>query len=98
MTDATIITTQTLFYDTYEYEFGDGFYPMLQKGDLSYKQIDIKFLYNIKHNCWVQTNEIVISGLDGDNGVNLLNRMNEKNNLKCVAIYNFHNQKLYPTR
>jgi len=98
MSDSHVITKETLFYDTYEYEFGDGFYPTIEKDDISNKQIEIQFLYNKKQNCWVQQNEIVISGLDGNNGIQLLTRMNEKKNVCCVAIYNYFNSKIYPTK
>jgi len=98
MTDTTIISTQILFYDTYEYEFGDGFYPTIEKDVLTNKQISINFLYDKTKNQWIQINEIVISGLDGDNGINLLNLMNKKNNVNCVAIYNSCKQILYPKK
>ena len=42
-------------------------------------------------------NQQDISGLDGDNGIKLLNIMNKKNNVNCIEIYNSHNKKIYPT-
>lgn len=96
-TETRIITAQILFYDTYECEFGDGFYPVINQDDLSYKRIEIKFLFNPTNNCWIQMNQQDISGLDGDNGIKLLNIMNKKNNVNCIEIYNSHNKKIYPT-
>lgn len=91
-----LITKQTLYYDKYEQEFGDGFYPVIEKNMTCSEEIIISFLYNKFYNSWVQIDQIPINGLDGDNGFYLLNILNEKNNLNCISIKNIDYSNIYP--
>jgi hypothetical protein len=69
--------TITLYYDTYEYEFGDGFYPYPEeKPELT--PIELSFYYSPKKNQWKQYRkglEPVIFGFDshGEAVLRLLN-------------------------
>jgi hypothetical protein len=96
MTSQYLITWKTLYYDKYEYEFGDGFYPVIEKNNSCSEETAITFLYNKFYNSWVQVDNINISGLDGDNGIKLLNIMNKKYNLDCISIKNINYSNIYP--
>ena len=63
-----------VYYDTYEYQFGDGFYPHLQRKN----QMDgrIKVGFGIVNNEWIQTTGPYIDGLDGNSGAEFLEYMN----------------------
>jgi len=93
-----LITTETLYYDKYDYEYGHehGFYPVIEKNNYSSEKIVISFLYNKFYNSWVQINNINISGLDQHTGFILLTNMNKKYNLNCVSIKNTHYSNIYP--
>jgi hypothetical protein len=52
----------TLYYDPYELEFGDGFFPVFNRKD-GYKSIDISFEYY--DNELTQLSGPVIQGYDG---------------------------------
>lgn len=91
-----LIAKQTLYYDKYEYEFGNGFYPVIEKNNSCSEEIVISFLYNKFYNSWVQIDEPLIYGFHDDNGFNLLNIMNEKYNVNCISIKNTRYSNIYP--
>ena len=63
-----------MYYDYYEQSYGDGFYPMTQKWASCNQSIHIKF--KLIGNFWRQMDEIMICGLDGNEGLLLLNKLN----------------------
>jgi hypothetical protein len=63
-----------MYYDYYEQNFGDGFYPILEKSGPCTQSIHIKF--KLINNYWVQMDEIMMCGLDGNEGVLLLHKLN----------------------
>lgn len=67
-----------LFYDAYEYKFGDGYYP----GDKQEDSFDARqvHVFQKDKNSWVQLTGPNIQGLDGDYGVKLLKILNASNN------------------
>ncbi len=82
-----------LYYDSYEKEFGDGFYPVTKQDNTCSKEIIINFL--LKDQYWIQTNESIIFGLDGNEGKLLLDKLN-RGTEKGVGIKNNLLKKLYP--
>ena len=63
-----------VWYDVYEYEVGDGFYPNLEheEGDGRAK---VGFV--LRDNKWLQTSGPYIDGLDGNHGVSFLEHLND---------------------
>ena len=95
--------TTTMYYDEYEANFGDGFYPLLDKESSHMKPIEISFIeYKLssKETVWKQTGSATfILGLDGPTGPNLLKFLNEhtcRNHKKIVS--GPVNMQLYPKR
>ena len=78
----------TFFYDEYEKENGDGFYPVLEKCTACTTEITINFTVYEKHNVWKQINNFNIDGLDGNHGEILLKRLNTLAGKNCVSIVN----------
>lgn len=56
--------TITLYYDSYEKNYGDGFYPLIYKDLSCDKQIDIDF--ELIDGNLIQRNGPPISGYDGN--------------------------------
>jgi hypothetical protein len=93
-----IVAKELIYYDKYEYEFGDGFYPTIEQYNPCNESDYVSFTYNKNYNCWVQTDGINICGLDGNNGINLLNIINKKHNLNCIKIKNRIYSDIYPKK
>jgi hypothetical protein len=91
-----INSKEELYYDEDEFLYGDGFYPSLNKSKTNYKIAIIEFIFIDKLNYWIQLDGICISGLDCDNGINLLNNLNKKNNSRGFSIYNKYGNLIYP--
>jgi hypothetical protein len=74
----------TLYYDSYEKNYGDGFFPltMYYKG---YDQVNIGFIYS--NSFWRQISGDNIHGLDGNERNYLLNILND-NKICCSSILN----------
>jgi hypothetical protein len=84
----------TMFYDSYEKEYGDGFYPVNEKDATCNSEIIIQFkLFNTLF--WKQTTSTSIDGLDGDQGLILLNKINEMSKNKGTTIFNKNNNIIY---
>ena len=66
-----------LYYDSYEKDFGDGFYPSTTKSEPCTTEIDITFILDMSNHYWIQTNCANINGLDGNEGYKLLTLLNE---------------------
>jgi hypothetical protein len=93
--------SQLMYYDSYEYEFGDGFYPQISKDTLD-SELTINFA--LINNTWKQTNSNNINGLDGNCGEHLLQLLNQQllnqkcdnKESSCKIIYNRNNKLIYP--
>ena len=86
--------TTTMYYDEYEANFGDGFYPLLDKESSHMKSVEISFIeYKMPNGLgeivWKQIGSATwIQGLDGETGPNLLKFLNEhssRNHTKIVS-------------
>lgn len=75
-----------MYYDPYEKEYGDGFYPITEKTGACSNKITI--IFYIKYDCWTQYSYPTIMGLDGDEGEKLLELLNTKYNKTCNSILN----------
>ena len=73
-----------LYYDSYEKNFGDGFYPQttFSKG---FTEIEIEFRYS--NGFWRQCSGDNIHGLDGNERTYLLTILND-NKICCSSILN----------
>ena len=98
-----------LYYDGYEYEFGDGFYPQLNELP-GYKYKEVKFEFIRERNVWKQvfdTEQKAITGLDPPYGKELLSVLNATRvtettdtrdtteTIKATSIENMWNKKVY---
>ena len=90
-----------MYYDKYEEEYGDGFYPLLHKESSHLKLIEISFTeYKIPDGeiVWKQTGSATwILGLDGSTGPDLLKLLNDhssRNHKKIVS--GVINMQVYP--
>ena len=84
-----------MFYDEYEYHYGDGMFPIVfqTKDTFHFKKDTFHFIFDPKTSAWNQHKEhLVISGLDGDNGVKLLEILG-----KGKAIYNSYGRCIFHT-
>jgi len=93
-----IVLTRNMYYDKYEKDCGDGFYPQLQPlHGTEYDSTSIKFkLVNQYPTIWIQANNSVIYGLDGDYGIELLNSLNKEANKNATSISNSGGRTIYP--
>lgn len=86
----------TFYYDTYELEFGDGFYPLLTKNNEDMKAIDIPFTFIVIDKSWRQDGGEPIYGLDGSTGERLLKLLNNKIEVNGLKIQSLMHRQLYP--
>ena len=70
----------TVYYDSYEYEMGDGLYPSSDNKDGFDACMNIRF--RREGSTWMQASGKCIDGLDGHYGVNMLTRLNDLYNEK----------------
>ena len=64
-----------VFYDAYEYRFGDGYYPYIKPDNLSMDAHNVHVFQKDKHS-WIQMTGPNIQGLDGEGGIRLLELLN----------------------
>jgi len=71
-----------MFYDSYESDFGDGFYPVTKSSDPCTDKTSIWFQLTTDQNSniyWKQTNNSkIIQGLDGNEGILLFTQLNNQ--------------------
>jgi hypothetical protein len=65
-----------VYFDNWEYRQGDGFYPNTKKEHESDACTKVGFV--LRENRWIQTTGPYIYGLDGNNGTNFLELLNNK--------------------
>jgi hypothetical protein len=87
------------YYDSYEKDFGDGFYPLVKTNNTiepTMKETQIQF--QVINNIWKQASGDMIYGLDGENGKILLNILNAKQGSVTVGtqIVNSSYITIYP--
>ena len=86
-----------LYYDDYEYEFGDGFYPQLNElSGYKYKQVQFEFIP--ERNAWKQvfdSEQKAITGLDPPYGEELLSVLNIEGGKEATRIENMWNKKIH---
>lgn len=78
----------TLFYDEYEKNNGDGFYPVIEKSHACDTPITIKFTLDKQHKYWKQVDSYNIDGLDGNGGELLLKMFYQIEHFNCTVIVN----------
>lgn len=87
-----------LFYDDYEYTFGDGFYPLFENNEHN-SLSSIQITFRLIDGMWIQDNNInvkCIRGLDGNEGGKLLLLLNGINKSTSNVIKNSINKIIYP--
>ena len=97
-----VIIKRKLYYDSYEKEFGDGFYPQLHPfgGICSCANTMITFRL-INYNsygelAWAQADNCVIYGFDGESGIQILNSLNQEAKFDAKIIMNSGGRVIYP--
>ena len=78
-----LVKTITLYYDSYEKNFGDGFYPQTTFVQ-GYESINIQF--NFTDGYWQQSSGDPITGFDGNERKNVLNLLNHHDKLHSEVI------------
>jgi len=73
-----------LYYDAYEYQIGDGYYPYDKEDKISRDDRKVHVFQKDK-NRWIQLTGPIIQGLDGDGGVKLLERLNASKENQMTA-------------
>jgi hypothetical protein len=100
-----VVLTRKMYYDKYDKEQGDGFYPQLSRRmNSSYgsdnnrnDSVDIKFRWSeIYSDVWTQLDNSVIYGFDGKYGKELLDSLNEESYLNARRISNSGGRIIHP--
>ena len=93
------VKTIEMFYDEYECNFGDGFYPLLIN-EPALKNIQITFIQElIKYTgeiVWKQKTCGPIFGLDGTTGPDLLNILNVSSAVNITKIFDVYGRQIQP--
>ena len=66
----------TLYYDSYEAKFGDGFYPQTQPDRSCSDEIEIGF--ELVHGTWTQVTGPRIHGYDGNEYTKVMRILNKE--------------------
>ena len=72
-----------LYYDAYEKNFGDGYFCSSEHE--SHCDSVKTHVFQIHNDMWIQISGDCIDGLDGDNGINLLDKLNGTKELQIIA-------------
>ena len=99
-----IVLVRKMYFDTYEREFGDGFYPQLTpmvnsygNNSTGYDSVNIKFRWSeIYPSVWTQIDNSVIYGFDGKCGAELLHSLNEEADKSATQISNSGGRIIHP--
>jgi hypothetical protein len=84
-----------MYYDEYECLHGDGFYPCMEPEE-GFHEINLTFM--LYKQTWVQhpRSKYTIFGLDGNNGIKLLQYLNQSvDESESTSIYNSNMTKIY---
>ena len=93
MTTPMLISKQ-MYYDKYESEFGDGFYPQLTPLENNPFTL-IYFQFIKKRNVWKQLGDVSITGLDPPYGEELLKSLNSESGYEATQIENIWNKIIH---
>ena len=89
-----------MYYDIYEVNFGDGFYPLSFNESGTLTKINISFTEFKMINgefVWKQDDKInPIMGLDGSTGIDLLDLLNQYSSKNHTKILASNNVTIYP--
>lgn len=93
-----------LYYDDNERTFGDGFYPqMIRSSDTNNTNKSIKYAmitFNLIQEdgiyMWLQANNSVIYGFEGQHGIQLLVSLNSEAKVNAKRIINCGGRIIYP--
>ena len=100
-----IVLVRKMYFDKYEKELGDGFYPQLTPmvnnsygyDSTGYDSVNITFRWaEIYPDVWTQIDNSVIYGFDGKYGKELLNSLNEEANITATHISNSGGRIIHP--
>ena len=97
-----IMLQRNMYYDTYDKQSGDGFYPKFtfKSGICSCKSVVISFkmINYISHNdlAWIQSDNSPIYGFDKFTGSQLLDSLNKEANISASKILNIGGRVIYP--
>ena len=100
-----IVLVRKMYFDTYEKELGDGFYPQLTPmvnnsygyDSTGYDSVNIKFRWSESYpDVWTQSDNSVIYGFDGKYGKELLHSLNEEANITATHISNSGGRIIHP--
>lgn len=97
-----ILLNRNMYYDTYDKECGDGFYPKLKitSGICSCKSVVISFIlinYTSENDlAWKQYDNSPIYGFDKFTGSQLLESLNKEANILATKIINIGGRLIYP--
>lgn len=89
-----MLISKQMYYDKYECEFGDGFYPQLSFVD-GYADALIYFQFIQERNVWRQVGDLPITGLDPPYGKELLTVLNSENGVNACQIENTWDKIIY---
>jgi len=85
-----------MFYDEYECNFGDGFYPLLIH-ESGFKSIKITFMQEYTGEIvWKQKTCGPIFGFDGTTGPDLLNILNASSAVNITKIFDVYGRQIQP--
>ena len=72
--------TVDFYYDSYEKEYGDGFYPLVKTdGAIEPTMVETQIRFTLEiDGYWKQTSNDMIYGLDGDHGKILLDILHQR--------------------
>jgi hypothetical protein len=97
-----ILLKRNMYYDTYDKESGDGFYPKLKitSGICSCKTVVISFIlinYTGQNDlAWKQYDNSPIYGFDKFTGSQLLESLNKEASISATKIINIGGRLIYP--
>ena len=97
-----ILLKRNMYYDTYDKESGDGFYPKLKitSGICSCKSVVISFIlinYTGQNDlAWKQYDNSPIYGFDKFTGSQLLESLNKEASISATKIINIGGRLIYP--
>jgi len=89
--------SKQMYYDKYECEYGDGFYPQLSFVD-GYADALIYFQFIQERNVWRQVDNIAITGLDPPYDEELLTALNSESGVNASKIENTWDKIIYKTK
>jgi len=89
-----------VYCDWYERDFGDGFFPTLtisEEHSLNTEKFitTVSFVYIEEKNIWKQNKGYNIDGLNGNQGVSVLELLNKKGEVNATKIYNSNTDQIY---